>query len=129
MMNLVKMYLNFIIKVNCTFRAPEVITPNYVELNKIELYSEINEKNNHINNRYGYNAMCRERVKLLTHNYNESIFKKILDLLHDGIIKKVAIHDDYDGLLATYEIIKSKEYSTIELGDEFSRELLGGLDF
>ncbi|MBK1812271.1 hypothetical protein JHL18_16735 [Clostridium sp. YIM B02505] len=105
---------------NGMFRAPEVIIPYCIEPKDITIHSNINSYQyfNLIKNKKNYNETWLERLQHLA-NYSTDKVTDIVNMLsHTGLIKKIAIHDDSDGLLATYEIIKSKEYFTIELNGE-----------
>ncbi|OPJ56564.1 hypothetical protein [Clostridium oryzae] len=57
-----------------------------------------------------------KRLRQLANNYVEAVNKLISDLLRKQLIKIVAVLNP-EGLLATYQIIESKEYFTLELDE------------
>lgn len=105
---------------NGMFRVPEVIIPYYIEPKDITIHSNINshQYSDLIENKKIYDETWLERLQLLA-NYSTDKKTDIINRLsRTGLIKRIAIHDDSDELLATYEISKSKEYFTIELNNE-----------
>ncbi|GKX66725.1 hypothetical protein [Inconstantimicrobium mannanitabidum] len=104
------------------FRVPEVIIPYHIESKDIEICPNIDsyQNSNLIENEMIYNENWFKRVQFLANDYTNKREDIMNMLSNTGLIKKIAMHDDSDGLLATYELIESKEYFTIKLSEKIN---------
>lgn len=105
------------------FRAPEVIVFGNVEPKSITLCADNEQREEFEDNEARYQERCASKLSSLAGFTTPLSLSKLVDILSQRqLIRRVAIHDDVSGWLATYLLESSDEFYTIRIEDEIAAQ-------
>jgi len=101
---------------NGLFRAPEIMVQEEIHPNSIKVINPITTKGIFSCNREIYNENLRQKLLALMPPKEQftDTHTTVTYLEENGIIKKIALHDDSFGMLQSYIVNDSKYFFTIE---------------
>jgi len=102
---------------NGLFRAPEIMVQEEINPSSIKIINPLSTTGAFSRNRETYNENLKKKLLALMPSQEGfiDIHTMVVHLEENGIIKKIALHDDSFGRLQSYIINDSKEFFTIEL--------------